>query len=1450
MSSDPAPGDPDRIERLGGELEEFADDVFTALGKVRSMGEEGALATFVGESAEAYRDRFDKLPPDLDKLHTSYDLAAQALLTYAPKLREAQTDADRALVEAIEAREELSTAQSWLERATSALEDAEEAAEPPDEGEVAAEVRRALTDAESDQGNAESAVTDARGKLDLAIALAGQAKELREEAAQRCKADLEEASEAGIPNRKWWQKAADWVVDNWDTIVAVAQVVVTVLSIVALVLGGPLVWGLILAASLIILADTLIDYANGEASLWDVGFALLDCVPGGRLASAGAKTATLGMARGARGQGRQVRQEGRPAAGKNTSDDPVDFATGEVLLPATDIDLPGVLPLLLERHHISTYRAGRLFGRSWSSTLDQRLVLEADSITFHAADCTKLLYPVPTRDPDDPVMPVEGPRWGLSWDGRPGSPLTIHQRESGRTLHFAPVPGAPGNELPLVAVTDRNENRIEIRHNEAGEPVEVTHSGGYRIGVAVVDRRVTSYRLLSAPEQPVLLAFDYDDAGNLARVFNSSGLPLRFWYDEQDRLIRWEDRNNTWYRYEYDQAGRCVFGTGSGRVFEYRYEYDTANHRTTAYAARGYPTVYQFNDSFQLVAETDPLGHTTHRTRDRYDHLLSVTDPLGHTTRYVRNEHGDPTTVIRPDDHEIHAEYNDLGLPTAITEADGTTWRQEFDERGNRTTVIDPAGHRTTWTHHPTGAPATVTDALGAITRIDTDPTGLPVAVVDPLGATTALDRDAFGRPTSITDPMGAITRMEWSPEGKPVRRTDPLGHVESWEWDAEGNCLTHTDENGGITAWSYGPFDLPVSHTGPDGARYVLTRDTELNITAVTAPDGRSWTYTLDPAGRVVAETDYDGRTTTREFDPVGRLVRQMNPAGQTIDYVHDVLGQPVSATTDTGETTTWTHDPAGRIVSATSPGVELSRTHDSVGNLLGETVNGHTLTLTVDPVGNLLSRTTPTGHTTTWTHDAAGRPIGLDSAGWHLNFRRDAAGREVERRIGGALTLTTGHDATGRLVEQALTGTGDRRLHHKRWTHRADGYPTAVTDATGTTTLTLDAIGRPTSLTGPAGTETYTYNPTGDQTAATAPGLPADAVGERAYTGTLLARAGRTRYAYDAAGRVIRRTVTRISRTPDTWHHTWDAHDRLVETRTPDGTVWTYTYDPFGRRIAKHRHHPDGSVAETVRFTWHDTTLIEEHHARHDGTRPATVTTWDHTGLHPLTQTTTSLPTGGDLAKADQGEIDRRFAAIVTDLVGTPTHLTDPDTGHTTPLATTLWGHTPGTAPTPLRFPGQYADEETGWHYNLHRHYDPTTARYTTPDPLGLAPAPNPHTYPHNPWTWTDPLGLAGYSADLDALSQSGTRPAKGNTTHAGREYQKHMNRGDLPVVPGKQLKTAGQDLLDDILTNPKTVISPVNSGNFAGGTRYIMPDPAGGRGTGATFDAIGRFQYFGRY
>ncbi|WP_420857055.1 RHS repeat domain-containing protein [Streptomyces chilikensis] len=86
-------------------------------------------------------------------------------------------------------------------------------------------------------------------------------------------------------------------------------------------------------------------------------------------------------------------------------------------------------------------------------------------------------------------------------------------------------------------------------------------------------------------------------------------------------------------------------------------------------------------------------------------------------------------------------------------------------------------------------------------------------------------------------------------------------------------------------------------------------------------------------------------------------------------------------------------------------------------------------------------------------------------------------------------------------------------------------------------------------------------------------------------------------------------------------------------------------------------------------------------------------------------------------------QEEIDRRFFAVVTDLIGSPTEPID-ETGaiawrtRTTPWGATAWNRA-GTADTPLCFPGQYHDPETGLHHNLHHHYDPETGRCTSPDP-----------------------------------------------------------------------------------------------------------------------------------
>jgi RHS repeat-associated protein len=215
-----------------------------------------------------------------------------------------------------------------------------------------------------------------------------------------------------------------------------------------------------------------------------------------------------------------------------------------------------------------------------------------------------------------------------------------------------------------------------------------------------------------------------------------------------------------------------------------------------------------------------------------------------------------------------------------------------------------------------------------------------------------------------------------------------------------------------------------------------------------------------------------------------------------------------------------------------------------------------------------------------------------------------------------------------------------------------------------------------------------------------------------------------GDRHYDYDAFGNLIRERRGRGHALITEYRY--DCQHRLIGITQPNGQTASYRYDPFGRRISKT---VDGITTE---FFWQGDKLIAEHHA--DSHRSYL---YEPDSFRPL------------VLLEGFGPQDTKAFHYQLDHLGTPQELTDPEGEIVWSAHYRAYGQISrldkGKIDNPLRFQGQYFDQESGLHYNRHRYYNPDIGRYLTPDPVKLAGGINAYQYVTNPTGWVDPLGLS---------------------------------------------------------------------------------------------------------
>jgi type VI secretion system secreted protein VgrG len=495
------------------------------------------------------------------------------------------------------------------------------------------------------------------------------------------------------------------------------------------------------------------------------------------------------------------------------------------------------------------------------------------------------------------------------------------------------------------------------------------------------------------------------------------------------------------------------------------------------------------------------------------------------------------------------------------------------------------------------------------------------------------------------------------------------------------------------------------------------------------------------------------------------------------TTDIAYDALGRPVERRSSDGSHASYRYDERGLLTQAqaSSPGQtpsQITFEYDAAGRRTAEVQAHHgrvwRLAHELDALGHRSESRIPGAGTLNWQRYGSGHVHGVLVNGMTLaSFERDALHRET-LRVQGPAAHHFGYSPAGQLAQhdwQHLNARGESLeppRPWRNWTHDRAGQITALRDEwRGEKRYGYDPLARLTDVSGSRyGDETFTYDPAGNLLAVGSAGWIGLAQGDRLHS-LVTPEIGAPQallYEHDGHGNRVARTVplppspeptakdnfVRVMDTltgvqkpptepqPHVTRYRYDGVHQLAAIDHDDGAQTRYAYDALGRRIAKH-HAPAGGGPETTLFVWDDDWMLQEVRARSDAPDESRIVYVPHPDH------------AGPLAKVEGGVTYH----YVTDHLGTPQELYDDQREIVWAVDFSAYGKTRGLLASevvnPIRFPGQYYDEESGLHYNRFRYYDPQAGRYVSQDPIGLRGGWNQYGYARgNPFSRVDPTGL----------------------------------------------------------------------------------------------------------
>jgi RHS repeat-associated protein len=747
-----------------------------------------------------------------------------------------------------------------------------------------------------------------------------------------------------------------------------------------------------------------------------------------------------------------------------------------------------------------------------------------------------------------------------------------------------------------------------------------------------------------------------------------------------------------------------------------------------------YRTSYTYTTKGRVETIDGPLAGNDDRQVSAYDpqtgDLLSVTQPLiGSTTYSDYNAAGWPRRITDVNDVVKDIVYDGRGRRVRIeNQADGSSVETLYDESGQLESTRDADNVSRSFQYEGEhGRLEHLLDADGNHVDYAYEPLGRPTqsAVYDASNQQVLLKRWSYQHP---------------SYPGRLYQEINPDETATTYEYYTTGSLQSKTDPKNLTTTYVYDVFNRLREQAEPGNVVTQYNYDRHGNLVSIIDAQQHETTYRYDDAGRRVVTTSPDTGNEYRAYDEAGRLRMVKDARDITTTYSYDALNRLTAiAYPESGDhaayTLGYTYDEGdsgmGRLtgISDLSGNTRFDYSQMDSQGLLAKiaTINGNSFTTTQDtsPGGRIVSLTYPSGRTVTYARDNLGQLTSIVTA------IGGAAATLVENLVYSPFGPATNMNLPSIGAVENRLDLLQRQEYSNPNAGSGQGYRDYLYDAnsnlesiaapndTGRSqSFGYSPLNRLASATGSYGSLIYAYDGVGNRETRTLDGQ----TDSYAYlTGSnridTISGSTTTAFGYDARGNTTTRGALNL---------TYDQSNRLVTAGSDGNLVGEYVYNGLGQRVVKNV----GGVTTYYHYDLQGNLIAE--------TPPdAETASGSEYIYHGLTV----------MAKADIGTSE--IYTYHVNHLGTPEFMTDASGAVVWQATVKPFGevavHEKSSIENPIRFPGHYADRETGLHYNYNRYYDPQTGRYLTADPMGLADSPNPYLYVHgNPVNGFDPLGL----------------------------------------------------------------------------------------------------------